>query len=49
MTWAEMYWITYSDIHQSSSSENLHEKQITESTSSQLSEHSIEVQFSDHL
>ncbi len=44
-----MYWITHSDIHWSLSSENLHEKQTVESTSSQLSEHSIKVQFSDHL
>jgi len=48
-TWAEMYWITHSDIHQSLSFKDLHEKQTTESTSSQLSEHSIEVQFSNHL
>ncbi len=49
MTWAEMYWITHSDIHWSSSSEDLHEKWTAELTSSQLSEHSIKVQFSDHL
>ncbi len=49
MTQAEMYWITHLDIHRSSSSEDLHEKQTAESTSSQLSEHSIKVQFSDHL
>ncbi len=44
-----MYWIIHSDIHWSSSSEDLHEKQTAESTLSQLSEHSIEVQFSNHL
>jgi len=49
ITWAEMYWITYSDIHWSSSFEDLHEKQTAESITSQLSEHSIKVQFSNHL
>ncbi len=49
MTQAEMYWITHSDIHWSSSSEDFHEKQTAELMSSQLSEHSIEVQFLDSL
>ncbi len=49
MTQAEMYWITHSDIYQSSSSEDLHEKQTAKLMSSQLSEHSVEVQFSDHF
>ncbi len=49
MTWAEMHWTTHSDVHQSSDFENFHEKQTVESTTSQLSEHSIKVQLSDHL
>ncbi len=49
MTWAEMHWTTHSDVHWSSDFENLHEKQTVESMTSQLSEHSIEVQLSDHL
>ncbi len=49
MTWAEMHWTTHSDVHQSSDFEDLHEKQTVESTTSQLSERSIEVQLSDHF
>ncbi len=49
MIQAEMHWITHSDVHWSSDFEDLHEKQIVESTTSQLSEHSIEIQLSDHL
>ena len=48
-TQAEMHWTTHSDVHWSSNFEDLHEKQIVKSTTSQLSEHSIEVQLSDHL
>ncbi len=44
-----MHWTTHLNVHQSSDFENLHEKQIVELTSSQLSEHFIEVQLSDHL
>ncbi len=49
MTQAEMHWTTHSDVHWSSDFEDLHEKQIVESMTSQLSEHSIKVQLSDHL
>ncbi len=49
MIWAEVHWTTHSDVHQSSDFEDLYEKQIVESMTSQLSEHSIEVQLSDHL
>ncbi len=49
MTWAEMHWTTHSDVHWSSDFENLYEKQTVESMTSQLSEHSIEVQLSNHL
>ncbi len=49
MTWAEMHWITHSDVHQSSDFEDLHEKQTVKLMINQLSEHSIEVQFSDHF
>ncbi len=49
MTQAEMHWTTHSDVHRSSVFEDLHEKQTVELTTSQLSEHSIEVQLSDHL
>ncbi len=49
MTQAEMHWTTYSDVHQSSDFEDFHEKQTVELMTSQLSEHFIEVQLSDHL
>ncbi len=49
MTQAEMHWITHSDVHQSLNFKDLHEKQTVELMISQLSEHSIEVQLSDHL
>ncbi len=49
MTQAEMYWTTYSDDHRSSDFKDLHEKQTVESMISQLFEHSIKVQLSDHL
>ncbi len=49
MTWIEMHWITHSDVHQSSDFEDFYEKQTVESMTSQLSEHSIEVQISNHL
>ncbi len=45
----EMHWTTHSDVHWSSDFEDLHEKQTVESMTSQLSEHSIKVQLSDHL
>ena len=48
-TQAEMHWTIHSDVHQSSDFENLHEKQTIESITSQLFEHFIEVQLSDHL
>ncbi len=43
MTQAEMHWTTHSDVHWSSDFKDLHEKQTVESTTSQLSEHSIKV------
>ncbi len=49
MTWAEMHWTIHSDVHRSSDFENLHEKQTVKSITSQLFEHSIEVQLSNHL
>ena len=49
MTWAEMHWTIHSDVYRSSDFENLHEKQTIESMTSQLLEHFIEVQLSDHL
>jgi len=49
MTWIEMHWTTHLNVHWSSDFEDLHEKQTVESMTSQLSEHSIEVQLSDHL
>jgi len=49
MTQAEMHWIIHSDVHWSSDFKDLHEKQTVESMTSQLSEHFIEVQLSDHL
>ncbi len=49
MTWAEMHWTIHSDVHQSSDFEDLREKQTVESTTSQLSEHFIKVQLSDHF
>ncbi len=49
MIWAEMHWTTYLDVHQSSDFEDLYEKQTVELMTSQLSEHSIEVQLSDHF
>ncbi len=49
MTQAKMHWTTHSDVHWSLDFKNLHEKQIVESMTSQLSEHSIKVQLSDHL
>ncbi len=49
MTQAEMHWTIHSDIHQSSNFEDLYEKQTVESMTSQLSEHFIKVQLSDHL
>ncbi len=48
-TRAEMHWTTHSDVYRSSDFENLHEKQTVESMTSQLSEHSIEVQLSNHI
>ncbi len=45
----EMHWTTYLNVHWSSDFEDLHEKQTVELTTSQLSEHSIKVQLSDHL
>ncbi len=49
ITWAEMHWTTHSNVYWSSDFEDLHEKQTVESITSQLSEHFIEVQLSDHL
>ncbi len=49
MTWAEMHWTTHSDVHWSLDFEDLHEKQTVKLMTSQLSEHSIKVQLSDHL
>ncbi len=49
MIQAEMHWTTHLNVYWSSDFENLHEKQTVESITSQLSEHSIEVQLSDHL
>ncbi len=49
MTWAEMHWTTYSDVDWSSDFKDLHEKQTVESMTSQLSEHSIEVQLSNYF
>ena len=49
MTWAEMHWTTYSDVHWLSDFKDLHEKQTVESMTSQLSEHFIKVQLSNHL
>ncbi len=44
-----MHWTTHLNVHWSSDFENLHEKQTVKSTTSQLSEHFIKVQLSDHL
>ena len=49
MIQAEMHWTTHSDVHWSSDFEDFHEKQTVETITSQLSEHSIEVQLSNHL
>ncbi len=49
MIQAEVYWTTHSDVYWSLDFENFHEKQIVESITSQLSEHSIRVQLSDHF
>ena len=44
-----MHWTTHLNVHQSSDFEDFHEKQTVESMISQLSEHSIKVQLSNHL
>ncbi len=44
-----MHWTTHSDVHQSSDFENFHKKQTVKLMTSQLSEHSIKVQLSDHF
>jgi len=44
-----MHWTTHSDVHWSSNFEDFHEKQTVELMTSQLSEHFIKVQLSDHL
>ncbi len=40
-TWAWMHQVAHSDVHWSSDFEDLYEKQTVNSTSSQLSRHSI--------
>ncbi len=44
-TWARMHRAAYSDVHQLLDFEDLHEKQTVDLTSSQLSRHSIQVNF----
>ncbi len=44
-----MHWTTHSNVHWSLDFEDFYEKQTVESMTSQLSEHSIKVQLSDHI